>query len=120
MIRATMIRNAWRDFDALARALARRLFEDRLTQAAGSLTYTTVLSLVPRITGARALSTAVPAVSRTMGGSQESVLESFLPDAGLGVVVEQLKPFTASVGRLTTVGGTGIGVTSIRLTLTIA
>src|SRR5690606_25139301 len=83
------------------------------------LTYTTLLSLVPLLTVALALSTAFPAFDRTMEGFLDWVPENFLPDAGLGVVVEQLNPFTDSVGRLTTVGVIGIGVTSILLMLTI-
>jgi len=114
-----MLKNAWRDLTALSRALARRLFEERLTQAAGSLTYTTLLSLVPLLTVALALSTAFPAFDRTMAGLQDWVFANFLPDAGLDVVVEQLNMFTESVGRLTAVGVVGIGVTAVMLMLTI-
>ena len=51
------------DFDKLrrlARFTATRLNEDRIPQVAGSLTFTTVLSLVPLFTVAFAIFTAFP------------------------------------------------------------
>ena len=76
-----MIKNAWRYLAAFAVALPRRLFEDRLTQAAGSLTYTTLLSIVPLLAVALALSTAFPAFDRTMDALREYLNKNFLPEA---------------------------------------
>ena len=104
---------------ALARAVMHRLFEDRLTQAAGSLTFTTLLSLVPLLTVALALSTAFPVFDRLMIGLQDWVVLNFLPDAGLDQVVTQLNEFTEGVGRLTAIGLLVLGVLAIMLMLTI-
>src|SRR5688572_29321532 len=103
IIRALM-KKAWRDSWSVARALAHHIFEDRLTQAAGSLTFTTLLSIVPLLTVALALSTAFPVFDRVMEGLQDWVVDNFLPEAGLDEVVEQLNLFTEGVGRLTTIG----------------
>src|SRR5260221_12278621 len=102
IIRGIMIKNAWRYLAAFAVALPRRLFEDRLTQAAGSLTYTTLLSIVPLLAVALALSTAFPGFDRVMDTLREYVVRNFLPDArGVHVVVNQLNSFAAGAGRLT-------------------
>jgi membrane protein len=111
--------NAWRDSRSVARALAHHIFEDRLTQAAGSLTFTTLLSIVPLLTVALALSTAFPVFDRLMEGLQDWVIDNFLPEAGLDEVVEQLNGFTEGIGRLTTIGLGVLGVLSIMLMLTI-
>jgi membrane protein len=114
-----MTKLAWRDVPAVARALGHHIFEDRLTQAAGSLTFTTLLSIVPLLTVALALSTAFPAFDRVMEGLQDWVIVNFLPEAGLDEVVEQLNAFTEGVGRLTAIGLTVLGVLAIMLMLTI-
>ena len=114
-----MRKHSWRDIGAVGRALAHHIFEDRLTQAAGSLTFTTLLSIVPLLTVALALSTAFPAFDRVMDGLQDWMIENFLPDAGLDEVVDQLNLFTEGVGRLTAIGLSLLGVLAIMLMLTI-
>jgi membrane protein len=114
-----MMKHAWRDVRSVARALAHHIFEDRLTQAAGSLTFTTLLSIVPLLTVALALSTAFPVFDRVMEGLQDWVIDNFLPEAGLDEMVEQLGLFTEGAGKLTTIGLGLLGVLSIMLMLTI-
>src|SRR3954451_17765853 len=71
IIRATMtIRNAWRYLVSFAVALPRRIFTDRLEQAAGSLAYTALLSIVALGVVALALTTAFPAFGRVSGELQ--------------------------------------------------
>src|SRR3954468_1799390 len=121
IIRATMmIRNAWRYLIAFAAALPRRLFEDRLTQAAGSLTYTTLLSIVPLVVVALALSTAFPAFDRVIGELQNYLINNFLPKAkGIDTVVRQFNTFASGVGKLTGLGLGVLGVTAVMLMLTV-
>ena len=117
------MKNAWRDalhdVRAFAFAVPRRLFEDRLTQAAGSLTYTTLLSIVPLLTIALSLATAVPVFDRAIGEVQDYVIENFLPDAGLDAFADQLSDFAAAAGRLTAIGIGALAVTAVMLMLTI-
>ncbi len=115
-----MIKNAWRHLAAFALALPRRLFEDRLTQAAGSLTYTTLLSIVPLLAVALALSTAFPAFDRVIDELRNYLVKNFLPEArGVHAVVGQLNNFAAGAGRLTGVGLAVLGVTAVMLMLSI-
>ena len=115
-----MIRNAWRYLVAFALALPRRLFEERLTQAAGSLTYTTLLSIVPLLAVALALSTAFPQFDRVMDALREYIVRNFLPEAkGVHAVVNQLNAFAAGAKKLTGVGLAALAVTAVMLMLSI-
>lgn len=109
----------WRHLVAFALEVPRRLFEDRLTQTAGSLTYTTLLAIVPLVTVALSLATAFPVFEKAMGGLQDYVIENFLPDAGLDVLGDQIDAFTARAGNLTAIGLAVLGVTAVMLMLTI-
>ncbi len=109
----------WRHLVAFALEVPRRLFEDRLTQTAGSLTYTTLLAIVPLLTVALSLATAFPVFETAMGGLQDYVIENFLPDAGLDVLADQIDAFTGRAGRLTAIGLAILGVTAVMLMLTI-
>jgi membrane protein len=54
-----------------------------------------------------------------MAALQEYVIENFLPDAGLGVLADQIDEFTARAGSLTAIGLGILGVTAVMLMLTI-
>jgi membrane protein len=115
-----MEKNTWRGLWEFCAAVARRFFEDRSTQSAGSLTYTTLLSLVPLLTVALALSTAFPVFDQVVSTLQEYVLENVLPEAdGLSAIADQINSFTERAGQLTAIGIAGLTLTSILLMMTI-
>ncbi|MEJ2174199.1 MAG: YihY family inner membrane protein [bacterium] len=62
-------------------ALVHRFIEDHGVQTAGSLTFTTLLSLVPLITVALSLATAFPVFGEGTTALQAYVVENFLPEA---------------------------------------
>ena len=64
---------------AFIRLVARRLNEQELPQVAASLTFTTVLSLVPLATVALAIFTAFPMFERLQSSLQGYLIESFFP-----------------------------------------
>jgi membrane protein len=110
----------WRTLWDFCLAVARRFFEDRCAQTAGSLTYTTLLSMVPLLTVALALSTAFPVFDRVVDTLQEYVLENVLPEAeGLSAIADQINSFTERAGRLTAIGIAGLALTSVLLMMTI-
>src|SRR6185295_13947860 len=118
MIRALMkqLRAAWE----FVLALVTRFREERATQTAGSLTYTTLLSLVPLLTVALGISSAFPVFDQWTGALQLFVLENVLPDTpAVETVVTQINSFTENVGRLTAIGIAGFIVTSVMLMLTV-
>jgi membrane protein len=101
-------------------ALVMRFREERATQTAGSLTYTTLLALVPLFTVALAAATAFPVFDEWIASLQNFILENLLPDTpAVGAVMEQVNSFTQNVGRLTAIGVAGFAVTSVLLMLTI-
>ena len=76
-----MDKNTWRQPWEFCVAVAHRFFEDRSSQTAGSLTYTTLLSIVPLLTVELALSTAFPVFAHVVETLQEYILQNVLPDA---------------------------------------
>jgi membrane protein len=115
-----MEKNAWRATGEFLVDVVRRFYEERALQAAGSLSYTTLLSLVPLFTVALAISTAFPVFDETIGVLQNFVLENFLPDArGIETIAEQVRSFTDNAARLTAIGIAFFVVTAVMLMMTI-
>src|SRR5687767_1419302 len=114
-----MEKNTWRGFADFCLAVFWRFYEERALQTAGSLTYTTLLSLVPLITVALAVATAFPVFDETIGALQLFLLENFLPDAqGIDTIADQITAFTSNAGRLTAIG-LFFFVTAVMLMMTI-
>src|SRR3990172_7257027 len=80
-------------------ALLRRFQEDRGIQTAGSLTFITLLALVPLVTVAVALSTAFPVFDQAMQALEGYVSGQLLPEGG-AKVTQQFSQFAAQAGRL--------------------
>jgi len=115
-----MEKNAWRATGEFVIEVVRRFYEERALQAAGSLSYTTLLSLVPLFTVALAISTAFPVFDQTIAVLQKFIFENFLPDArGIETIAEQVQSFTENAGRLTAIGIGFFVVTAVMLMLTI-
>ena len=115
-----MEKNTWRGFADFGLAVFWRFYEERALQTAGSLTYTTLLSLVPLFTVALAVATAFPVFDETMGALQLFLLENFLPDArGIDTIADQITSFTKNAGRLTAIGMAVFIVTAVMLMTTI-
>ena len=108
----------WPWFDT-ARTLRQRFREDRLGVTASSLTFTTLLALVPLLTVMLALFSAFPMFARFQGALQEYFLQSLVPDGIAKPVLGTLTQFASKASRL---GGTGLVVllvSALALMLTI-
>jgi membrane protein len=113
-------RAALREFLDFCWAMVRRFRDERATQTAGSLAYTSLLSMVPLLTVALALASAVPVFENAVESLQNFLFENVLPDApGLETIMDQLDSFTRNAGRLTAIGIIGFMVTSVMLMLTV-
>src|SRR6266850_904775 len=118
MIKGLMkeLRAAWEFF----LALVTRFREERATQTAGSLTYTTLLSLVPLFTVALGVTTAFPVFDEWIGSLQLFILENVLPETpAVDSIIDQINSFTQNAGRLTAIGIAGFVVTAVMLMLTV-
>ena len=115
-----MTKSAWRGPAEFVMAVTRRFHEDRAAQAAGSLTFTTLLSVVPLLAVALSLSTSFPVFDEAINTLQLFLFENFLPDAdGVETISEQLLSFIDQAGRLTAIGLAFLVVTAVMLMLTI-
>jgi membrane protein len=115
-----MEKNTWRGFADFCVAVFWRFYEERALQTAGSLTYTTLHSLIPLITVALAVASAFPVFDETIGALQLFLLENFLPDAqGIDTIAEQITAFTSNAGRLTAIGLIFFFITAVMLMVTI-
>jgi membrane protein len=102
------------------RALLRRFSEERSLQSAGSLTFTTLLSLAPLLAVALAVATAFPGFEQGIATLQAFILQHALPDTpGLKAFLEQFSAFSQNAGRLTAIGLGFFALTAVMLMMTI-
>lgn len=103
----------------LVRLTWRRARQERLAQLAGSLSFTTLLSLVPLVCVAFALFTRFPVFARFEAAIEEHLLTSLLPAEIARTVLRLLNQFAANAGGLTFVGSLFLLAAAIALLLTI-
>lgn len=96
-----------------------RLQDDRCTQMAASLTFTTLLSVVPLITIALTLFSAFPVFSEYSTHIKEFILTNMVPETGGRIITRYMEQFAESASRLTAVGLVFLAVTAMLMMLTI-
>ena len=97
---------------------AHRFYRDRGLQAAGALTYTTLLALVPLLTIAFSIFSAFPAFQAMQDRIEILLFENLVPEVGL-VVRSHLTEFIRNATNLTAVGVAALAVSAILLLSTI-
>ena len=108
----------WPWFDTL-RTLRQRLREDRLALTAGSLTFTTLISLVPLVTVMLAVFTAFPIFGRFQTALQQYFLQALVPDNIARPVLQALTQFAGKASKLGSVGLLLLVATALALMFTI-
>lgn len=106
----------WRN---TARTLRERFRDDRLGQAAGSLTFTTTIALVPMVTVALAVLTAFPLFGDFQAVLQKRLVESLVPDNISRQVLGYLTLFASKASRLGAAGVTALLFSALALVFTI-
>jgi membrane protein len=106
----------WRN---TATVLRERFREDRLGLTASSLTFTTVIALVPLVTLILAVFTAFPVFSKMQVTLQTWLVQSLVPDNIARSVLGYLTQFAAKASRLGAVGLIAFVVTALALIFTI-
>jgi membrane protein len=120
MIKGLMVRSALHGSWEFCVAMVQRFREERAMQTAGSLTFTTLLSLAPLFAVVLAAATAFPVFDQAIASLQQFIVDNVLPDTpGIDTVTEQINSFSRNAGRLTAIGLAGFVVTSLMLMLTI-
>ena len=102
-----------------ARYILQRAREDQIAQVAGSLTFTTLLSLVPFVTIALGLFAAFPIFEHFKAAIEEFFLENLLPDQASEVVMAHVTEFSSKAAKLTVAGVVVLGITAVLLLQTI-
>ncbi len=104
----------------LARLTLRRARQERLPQVAGSLTFTTLLSIVPLLAVSLALFTRFPAVfSRFEAALEEHLLKGLLPAEIARTILKHLHQFADNASGLTWVGSLFLLATALAMLLTV-
>jgi membrane protein len=96
-----------------------RFREEKLGLTAGSLTFTTLISLVPLLTVMLAVFTAFPMFSSFQAALEQYFLKSLIPPNIAKPVLASLTQFAAKANRLGVVGLVVLGITALALMLTI-
>ena len=114
------VRSAWLfPWKITAQTLRERFREDRLGVTASSLTFTTIISLVPLFTVGLAVFSAFPMFGRMQAGLQKWLVESLVPEAIARQVLTYLNQFAAKAGQMGWTGAVILLVTALALVLTI-
>ncbi|MBW8831791.1 MAG: YihY family inner membrane protein [Burkholderiales bacterium] len=104
---------------SLARLTIHRAREERLPQVAGSLTFTTLLSMVPFLAVSFALFTRFPIFKRFEKAIEDVLLQSLLPADIARTVLKYLSQFAENANGLTVLGSLFVLVTAVAMLLTI-
>lgn len=97
------------------RFLWRRFLDDRLFEAAGALSYTTVFALVPLSMVVFGVLSAFPVFDRWSDQLSDYIFSNFVPSSARAVET-YLRQFTSNAGQLTTAGIVAL-VASLLITL---
>ena len=108
----------WPWFDTI-RTLRARFTEDRLGLTAGSLTFTTLIALVPLLTVMLAAFTAFPIFSGFEKALETYFLQNLVPDSIAKPVMRGLTQFAAKARGMGGVGLVLLGLTALALVLTV-
>ncbi|MEE4249607.1 MAG: YihY family inner membrane protein [Alcanivoracaceae bacterium] len=116
----------WHDRLLTALAMVRDFFQllassyrnDGCRESAAALTYTTLFAIVPIMTVAFAILTAIPALQERSGEIQAWAFANFAPGAG-EKVLEYVNEFSRQAGNLTAIGVVFLVVTSVLMLSTI-
>ncbi|MGZ3182465.1 MAG: YihY family inner membrane protein [Telluria sp.] len=96
----------------LVRFARRRLTEEKLPQVAGSLTFTTVLALVPLLTILFAIFTNLPMFTTFRNAMEAYFVQSVMPKAIANTIVYNLTSFASKAKGVSAVGAVALLITS--------
>ncbi len=109
----------WEYIVNFTRFVVRRFREDRCAQIASSLTFTTLLSIVPLIMIALTMFSAFPVFQDFSSEIRSFLLNNLMPEKGGSVITRYMQQFAESAARLTTVGIVLLASTAMLMMLTI-
>lgn len=90
----------------------RRLNEERLPQVAASLTFTTMLALVPILTIALAIFTGFPLFTSFRNSLEAYFIQNLMPQSFANVILGNLNQFAAKAARMSAIGAVFLVLTA--------
>jgi membrane protein len=102
-----------------ALTLRERFKEDHLGLTASSLTFTTIISIVPLFTVALAIFSVFPMFAKMQTGLQQLLVDSLIPDNIARQVLSYLGQFSSKASKIGWVGAIAFVVSALMLILTI-
>lgn len=108
----------WHDLPAFLHFAFRHFIHDNCLRVAASLSYTSLLALVPLTAVSFAILAEVPYFQAMGGQMQAYVFDNFMPDAG-GRVVDVFEGFVGNARKMGEVGLAGLAVVAVLLFNTI-
>lgn len=111
-------KNLWDEIVSFLKFLAFRAKNDTILRVSSSLSYTSLIALVPLLSIALAIFSAFSVFSDIRGQIQEFLIQNFVPSAEQEISA-YLNEFINATGKLTTIGVVGLALTAILLLSTI-
>lgn len=109
----------FRDATGFVAFVIRRWGEDRCPQIAGSLTFSTLLALVPLLTVVIAVLSALPFFEGAMVQFKIFLLLNLVPEIAGKIITVYLGQFAEAAGRLTTVSLAALVAMAVAMLLTV-
>lgn len=101
------------------RFVVERLLADHCVAIAASLTFTTLLALVPLVMLTLTMVSAFPVFAEYGSNFRNFLFDNLMPDSASRVISEYLRQFTENAGKLTAAGLAMLSVTALSLMYTI-
>jgi membrane protein len=113
------IKDHGQDMQHLVRLIAARFSQDRCAQMAATLTFTTLLAVVPALTVLLTVFSAFPAFADVAAAVQKFLAADMVPETGGKLVSFYFDQFSASAARLTVVSLMMLAATAVVLVISI-
>ncbi len=110
---------AQHDFVQFVRFVIAKFRQDKCTQMAASLTFDTLLSLVPLLTIALTLFSAFPVFADFSEQIKHFLLSNLLPETGGKMISRYVEQFAESASKLTAFGLAFLAITAMLMMITI-
>ncbi|GGI16070.1 UPF0761 membrane protein [Oxalicibacterium faecigallinarum] len=110
---------SWSQVRDLFHFAVRRLREEQLPQVAGSLTFTTVLALVPVLTIAFAIFTTFPLFNTFRASLEAYFVQNLMPKGIANTILGYLTQFSSKATRLSAFGAVALIATAVAMMLMI-
>jgi membrane protein len=116
----TLAHQSWTDqLGSILRFAWARIEQEKIIQLASSLTFNTVLAIVPLLAVVLSLFTAFPLFKEFSDALQAFMATSLMPPAISDIIMKYLNEFAIQASRLTTIGGGFLLMTVLLLIMSV-